>query len=328
MKYVLTKIAAVLLAALPLTALAQKPAGLPDNYPNKPVRIIIGLAPGGGVDILVRAVGQKLSEKWGVGILADNRPASGGVVALEALVQSAPDGYTWLAGGSQIELAAVFQRVKFDVMKSYEPIVQMTTQPYLLMVTSSLPVKSLKELVALARSKPGALNYATSGLGSAGHIGHELLNALAGMKTTHIPYKGSGGATPDLVSGRVEMSFLSTISGAALMKNGSLRAIGITSPKRMDAMPDIPTIAEQGMPDFEMANNYGLFAVAKTPVAIINAINRDVTQVVLLPEVGGKLAADGAMAVPAHTPAEYRAQVEKHIADFTRVVKASGIKPE
>ncbi len=321
----LAGVAAALFAA---PALAQKPAGLPGNYPNKPVRVLIGLAAGGGTDILVRAVGQKLSEKWGVSIIADNRPTSGGVLAMDMLAAAPPDGYTWLASGSQLELAQVFQRVKFDVMKSYEPMVQMTSQPYLLMVTNSLQAKSVKELVALARSKPGELNYATAGLASAGHIGHENFNALAGVKMTHIPYKGAGAAAIDLAGGRVQLSFITTLGASPLLKAGTARALAVTSARRVDALPDVPTMAEAGMGDFEMNNNYGLFTVAQTPAVIIAAINREVTQVLFQPDMKAKLNADGADAVPSHTPVQYRAQVEKRIARFTEVVKASGITPE
>ncbi len=309
-------------------ALAQKPPGLPNNYPNKPVRVLIGLAAGGGTDILVRSMGQKLSEKWGVSIIADNRPASGGVLAMDMLAQSVPDGYTWLASGSQLELAAVFKRVNFDVMKSYEPIVQMTSQPYLLMVTNSLPAKSVKELIALAKAKPGELNYATAGLGSAGHIGHENFDALAGVKMTHIPYKGAGAVAIDLAGGRVQLSFITTLGASPLLKAGTARALAVTSARRVDALPDVPTMAESGMGDFEMNNNYGLFTVAPTPAVIIAAINHDVTQVLFQPDVKARLAADGADPVPPHTPAQYRAQVEKRIARFTEVVRASGITPE
>jgi len=325
MNILLAGVAAALLAA---PALAQKPAGLPGNYPNKPVRVLIGLAAGGGTDILVRAVGQKLSEKWGTTVVADNRPASGGVLAMDMLAQSPPDGYTWLASGSQLELAAVFQRVKFDVMKSYEPIVQMTSQPYLLMVTAALPAKSVKELIALAKAKPGELNYATAGLGSAGHIGHENFNSMAGVKMAHIPYKGAGAVAVDLAGGRVQLSLITTLGASPLLKAGTARALAVTSAKRVDAFPDIPTVAESGLGEFEMSNNYGFFTVAQTPAPIIAAINREVTQALFQPDMKSRLAADGAEAVPSHTPAQYRGQVEKRIARFTEVVKSSGITPE
>jgi tripartite-type tricarboxylate transporter receptor subunit TctC len=265
---------------------------------------------------------------WGVSIIADNRPASGGVLAMDMLAAAPPDGYTWLASGSQLELAQVFRRVNFDVMKSYEPMVQMTSQPYLLMVTNALPAKSVKELIALAKSKPGELNYATAGLGSAGHIGHENFNALAGVKMAHIPYKGAGAAAIDLAGGRVQLSFITTLGASPLLKAGTARALAVTAPKRLDALPDIPTMAEAGLGDFEMNNNYGLFTVAGTPAVIIAAINKDVTQVLFAPDMKARLEADGAAAVPSHTPAQYRVQVEKRIARFTDVVKASGITPD
>lgn len=222
----------------------------------------------------------------------------------------------------------MFQRVKFDVMKAFEPVVQMTSQPYLLVVTASVPAKTVKELIALAKSKPGELNYATAGPGSAGHLGHEYFNSLAGVKMTHIPYKGGGASLTDLASGRVQLSFLTTITAVNLVKSGSVRALGVTSQRRMESMPDVPTIAESGLPDFEMTNSYGLFITAKTPPPIIAAINRDVTSVLLLPDLKARLAADGAEAQPPHPPSQYRAKVEGNIARWTAVVKASGITPD
>ena len=309
-------------------ALAQKPAGLPGSYPSKPVRILIGLSAGGGMDILSRTLGQRLAEKWNTAIVVENRPTAGGVVAMDMLAQSTPDGYTWLASGSQLELSVVFQRARFDVMKAIEPVVQMTSQPYLLVVNAAVPVKTVGELIALAKAKPGELNYSSAGPGSAGHIGHELFNSLAGVKMTHIPYRGGGASLTDLSSGRVQLSFLTTISGINLVKNGSVRALGITSLKRLDSLPDVPTIAEAGVPDFEMSNNYGLFIAAQTPPAIIAGINREVTQVLQLPDMKARLAADGAEPQGPHTPAQYRAQVEQHIKRFTEVVKSAGITPD
>jgi len=310
---------------LPSVALAQKPANLPGGFPAKPVRVLIGLAAGGGVDVITRAISLKLSDKWGTSVVVENRPTAGGVAAMDALAQSAPDGYTWLASGSQLELTVVFSRVKFDVLKSYEPVVQMSSSPYVLVVPVSLPVKSVKELIALAKAKPGALNYGTAGPGSSGHLGHELFNMQAGMKMTHVPYKGSGAILPDLIAGRVQLGFLSSLGAVSQVRNGTLRVLAVTSAKRIEGMPDVPTMVEAGVPGFEWGNNYGLFIVAKTPQPIIAAINQEVTQVLAQPDMKARLAADGAEAPGPHTPAQYRTTVENNITRWAAVVKASGI---
>lgn len=311
----------------PAAALAQKPADLPGNYPSKPVRVLIGLSAGGGVDILVRAMTARLGEKWKSSIVVENRPTAGGVAAMDAVAQAAPDGHTWLASGSQLELTVVFQRARFDVLKAIEPMVQMTSQPYLLVVHTSVPARTVKELIAYARARPGELNYATAGPGSAGHIGHELFNNQAGVRMTHVPYKGGGASVTDLASGRVQLSFLTTLLGSSMVKQGSVRALAVTALKRLDVMPDLPTVSESGLSDFEMSNNYGMFITAQTPMAIIAAVNKDITQVLQAADMKAKLAADGAEAVGPHPPAAYRARVELHIKRFSQVVKESGIDP-
>ena len=316
------------LLAVPLTASAQKPAGLPGDFPAKPVRILIGLAAGGGLDIMTRALTTKLSERWGQSVVVENRPTAGGVVAVEAVAKSEPDGYTWHASGSQLELTVVFRRANFDVLKALEPMVQMSAQPYVLVVTGSLPAKSVKELIALAKAKPGGLNYGTAGPGSLGHLGHELMNMQAGVKMIHIPYKGGGSHVPDLVAGRLQLAFMPTLSATPLMKNGSTRGLAVTSLQRVPSLPDLPTVSEAGVPDFELANAYGLFVPIKVPPALIAAINRAVTQALAQPDMQARLAADGAAAPPAHTPAQYRALVEQHIQRYGEVVKSSGITPD
>jgi tripartite-type tricarboxylate transporter receptor subunit TctC len=307
-------------------ALAQKPPAT--SFPTKPVRVLIGLSPGGGVDVITRALALRLSEKWGMGVVVENRPTAGGVVAMDAVAQAAPDGHTWLASGSQLELTVVFQRVKFDALKAYEPVVQMSSSPYVLVVPVSLPVRSVRELIDLAKAKPGALNYGTAGPGSSGHLGHELFNQRAGISMTHIPYKGSGAVLPDLAAGRVQLGFLSSLATVTLVKNGSVRAIGVTGAQRIEGIPDVPTISESGMPGFEWGNNYGLFVPARTAPVVINAINQDVTQAMALPDMKVRLAADGAEAPGPHTPAQYRAKVEANIARWTQVVKTAGIQPD
>ena len=328
------------LAWLPAAAQAQKPAGLPGGYPAKPIRILIGLAAGGGVDTVVRAVSAKLTEKWATGILVENRPSAGGIVAMDMLAQSAPDGYTWLSSGTQLELGVTYHRAtslkvkpgvapNFDAMKMFDPIAQMTTQPYLLVVHKTLPINNVKELIAYAKGHPGELNYATPGIGSSVMIGQEYFNSVFGIKMTHIPYKGGGASLTDLATGRVQESFLTTLTAINLVKQGSVRALGVSSLKRIEALPDVPTVAEAaGVPDFEMSNAYGLFTKIQTPPVILEAINRDVTQVMNLPDMKARLSADGSEPAPAQTPVQYRARVERNISKWIGVVEALGIVPE
>ena len=317
-------LAAILMAVAPLGAYAQKPA----DYPVKPVRVILGLAAGGGLDTMTRALSTKLSERWGQSVVVENRATAGGVVAVETVAKSEPDGYTWHASGSQLELTVVFHRINIDVLKALEPVVQMSAQPYVLVVAAKLPVHSVKDLIALAKAKPGQLNYGTAGPGSLAHIGHELMNMQAGVKMTHIPYKGGGAMIPDLLAGRVQLAFMPTLTATPLMKNGTARGIAVTSLQRVPSTPDVPTISEAGMPDFELSSAYGLFVPAKTPPAVVAVINRDVAVTLAQPDMQARLAADGATAPPAHTPAQYRALVERHIKRYGEVVGAAGITPD
>jgi tripartite-type tricarboxylate transporter receptor subunit TctC len=321
--------AALLASALAAgAAQAQTKPGIAPGFPGKPLRILVGLAPGGGVDLSTRAMSQKLNERTGVAVIVENLPGADGVLAMDRMLAAPPDGTTSIAGGSQIEHTAVYKRVPYDVMKALAPVAQMTTQPYLLMVNNKLPAQNLKELVAFAKSRPGELNYATAGVGSSGHLGHEIMNEKLGIRMTHIPYKGSGAALADLIAGRVQLMFLSTLSSMPHVRSGALRPIAITSLRRSDTLPDVPTISESGLPKFEMSNSYGIFTNAKVPAATVNALNREIVAVMNSPEMKARLAADGAEAPPPHTPAEYRAGVQERIEEASAFVQARGIKPQ
>lgn len=297
----------------------------PAGYPDKPLRIIVGNAAGGGVDVIGRLVSHKLTERWGAAVLVENIAGGNGMIALDRAVKAAPDGHTFIAGGASIEMHAVYRR--FDVLNSLTPVVQMTTQPYLLVVTSSLPAKSVKELAALAKSRSAQLNYATAGIGSSGHLGTEMFNEALGIKTVHIPYKGSGAAQADLINGRVHFMFISTLSGMPLVRKGLVRAIAMTGLQRSASMPDLAAVAET-VPDFDMNNGYGLFTSIKSPAPAIMAVNREISQIMQLPDMKEKMAADAAEAPAPHTPAEYRAAVEKRITRWSGFVEKHGITPD
>ena len=221
---------------------------------------------------------------------------------------------------------AIFKKLSFDLMSTLTPVVQMSTQSYLLVVPNSLPVKTFKELVAYAKARPGQLNYA--GTGPPAQLGHETLNKAVGMDVTHVPYKGAGPAMPDLIAGRTHMMFISTVSGIPQVRNGQMKAIANTGPRRLAGMPDLPTVAESGVPDFELINGYGLWTQANVPAPIITAINRDVLQITHSADMKEKLAAGSSEPEPPHTPAEYRDRAARRIAKSTAFIESSGIKLE
>jgi tripartite-type tricarboxylate transporter receptor subunit TctC len=299
---------------------------LPNSYPARPIRILVESSPGGGVDIMARAVAQKLTEKWDRSAIVDNRTGGGGVIAMELTAKATPDGYTLYGGGSQVVIATPLKKVPFDIRKVFAPIVQLTSSSYLLLVHPSLPVRSVKELIAYAQSKPGTLSYASAGLGSAQHLNTELFKSMAGgINVVHVPYRGSGQALTDLLGGHVQLMFTSTISGAIHMKSGRLRAIAVTSRQRMQAFPDLPTVSESGVPGFTMDNMYGLYAPAGVPVAIQFTINREVSRIMNSPQIKDRLAADGAEAALPSSPAEFKAMFDKEVDKWEKFINTSGI---
>lgn len=291
--------AALVWAAAPVFA-QQKPAGLPGNYPNKPIRVIVPASPGGGTDIVSRIVGQRLGERWGTAVVIENRgSAVGGVVGMDIAAKATPDGYTLLAvSASAVLNAALVNKTAVDQRVAFVPIVQLTTQPYLLAIPSSVPSQSVAEFVALAKAKPGALNYASAGNGSMSHLGGELFNSLAGVNLAHIPYKGTGPALTDLLGGQVQMLFAGGISVTPQIKSGRLRVLGQSALTRTRLLPNIPTIAESGLPGFELNGWYGWLAPTGTPPAIVQALNREVQQILRAPEMLEKFAGDGSEPAP------------------------------
>jgi tripartite-type tricarboxylate transporter receptor subunit TctC len=316
--------AALLCAAT--SALAQKPPALPGGYPAKAVRVFVGSSPGGGVDAITRGVTQKLTEQWGQSFVVENRTGGGGVLAVTLLAQAPPDGYTLYGGGSQVVTATPLKKVPFDTRVVLQPVVQMTSSWYFLLVHPSLPVKSVKELVALSKKRPGTLNYGSAGAGSVSHLGMELFKFRTGLDAVHIPYKGNGQALLDLVSGQVQLLFTSTISGTAHVKSGRSRGIAVSSPKRLAAHPDVPTISESGVPGYELDNIYGIYAPAGVPPAIVSALNREISQIIASPDLKGRITADGAEPTPPHTPAEFKERFAIMLEMWEKFVKSSNIR--
>lgn len=325
----MNKMTRVLSAALAISACAATAAQAQDkpaDYPKKPIRIVIGIAPAGGLDAMTRLGAQKLSERWGQSVIVDNRPGGGTVVAMELVVKAPPDGYTLLGASDTLMLNGVLKRAAYDVRSAFVPIVQLTTQPYVLVVTPSLPVKSVKELIAYAKSRPGALSYGSQGLGTTGHIGWERFKFMAGVDIVHVPYKGAALAVIDVLSGQIEMTFSNTVTSGVHLKSGKLRGLAITGPRRGQLFPDMPTVSESGVPGFELSNSYGYYAPAGTSRDIVRAINVVVARAMNSPETVKSLAADGSEAIPPSTPEAFKAKFEKEYAELEKLIKAANIK--
>jgi tripartite-type tricarboxylate transporter receptor subunit TctC len=317
-------LAAALIAAVlvPAAAVAQPKA--PGAYPAKPVRVLVGSPAGSGSDVMTRAVAQKLSDRLGQSVIVDNRAGAAGAISLQLAVQAAPDGYTLATLSAQNVTAMLLGTVTTNIPKELTPVTLMISQPYLLVATPSLPAGSVKEVIALAKAKP--LVYASSGVGSVVHLGMELFKSMAGVEMTHIPYKGSGVSMIDLMSGRVQLAITNTLTATPLVRGGKIKAIAITSPRRVQAMPELPTVAESGVPGYELRSWYGMLAPNGTPAPLVLRLNREIGAVMGAPEVRERLAADGAEAAPANTPAQFRELIGTEIARWGKIIKNLNLK--
>ncbi len=314
-------LAPVVLATSTAVLAQQKPA----DYPVRPIRIIISVAPGAGADYVAKLTGQILTERWGQNVVVDPRPGGGGVIASGMAAKAAPDGYTLYQNGFGLLMQGVTKRVEFDVLKAFEPIARTTSQPYILLVHPSLPVKSIKELIAHSAAKP--VTYAgSSGIGSTVHIGIERFVVLSGLKAKYIAYKGSSPSILALMGGEINMAATSAMAAVAAIQTGKVRALASLGLKRVPVLPDLPTVAEQGFPGFSVTNSYVLWAPAKTSNAIINAVNQVVSTGMNAPEIEKQLISRGSEAVDPMSPKEVRAAVTKDYAELDQVVKQLGIK--
>ena len=318
--------AVFLVCACAATGAQAQQNQLPGGYPSKPIRVLVGSSAGGGVDIISRAVAQKLTEHWGRPVVVDNRTGAGGVIAVELLAQASPDGYTLYGGGSQVVTATPLKKVAFDTRKALQPVAQMTSSTYLLVVPAGLPVNSVKELIALPKSRP--VSYGSAGMGSSTHLGTELFKFMSGMDMVHIPYRGNGQALNDLIAAQIQMMFTSTISGAPHMKSGRVKAIAVTSLRRLPVFPDLPTVSESGVPNFEMDNFYGIYAPAGLPPAILSALNQQIVRIMNAPEMKQRVAADGAEVAPPASPGAFKEKFAKQIDMWEKFIKTTNIKLE
>ncbi len=315
----------VLACAVPFTHGAEKPAQSADAYPKKPVRVIVGNAPGGGTDMVARLVGQRLTERWPHPVIVDNRGGGVGVIAMELAAHAAPDGYTLLLSNIQMSINTVIKKVPFDIRRVYVPVVQLTSQPYVVAVNPSLPVGSVKDLIGYAKAKPGAIRFGSPGSGSPAHIGIELFSSMAGIDMLHVPYKGNGPAMIDLMSGQIQMLFGTIVSVAPQARAGKLKALAVTSLRRNPALPDLPTVAEAAIPGYELSNSYGFYAPAGTPVAIVATINRECNQIIGNAEFGARLTANGVDAAEPNSPADYKVAVTAEVLRLEKFFATLGL---
>jgi tripartite-type tricarboxylate transporter receptor subunit TctC len=298
-----------------------------EAYPVKPMRLIVGFAPAGANDLVARIVAARLAPRLGQQVVVENRPGAGGNIATELVAKSPPDGYTLLLGSvASLGMApALYGQVPFDPINDFAPITQLVGVSSLLVVHPTLPVRSLKEFVALANKHPGKLNFATPGTGSVSHLAAELFIKTAGVKLVHVPYKGGGPAVIDALSGQVESMFSLISTGAPHVKAGRLRGIALSSSRRASILPDVPTIAESGYPGYEASGWLGLLVPAKTPEAVVERLHRETVAVLNLADVRSQLESNGLEPAPSE-PQAFRAYMRTELAKWTKLIKDAGLR--
>jgi tripartite-type tricarboxylate transporter receptor subunit TctC len=301
------------------------PAGADEKFPGRALRLIVPFAPGGGADISARVIAAKLTERLGQQVLVDNRPGAGGNVGVDLASKAPPDGYTLLLVSSSYGANPSLYKLSFDPVNGFEPITLVSQQPFILVVHPSLPARSVKELITLAKAKPHSLNYASSGAGGIVHLGTEYFKSMAGVDIVHIPYKGGNTAHNDLVAGFVQVYFGTILSTLPVVKSGKLRALGVSTDKRNSALPEVPTVAEAGVPGFSFSGWYAVLAPAKTPGDITMLLNRAIVALLRSPDVNERLAAEGSTVV-ASTPEQLRTHLQRDIAKWQHVVKTANIR--
>ncbi|MDZ7921919.1 tripartite tricarboxylate transporter substrate binding protein [Rhodoferax sp.] len=307
------------------TALAQGTA----SYPNKTIRLVVPFTPGGSTDILARAIGQKLTEVWGQSVVIDNVPGAGGAIGADKVAKAPADGYTLLMGhiGTLAVNPSLYPNLPYDPIKSFAPVAWVARVPNVLVVHPSVPAKTVKELVALAKAKPGQMNYGSGGNGSAANLATEYFKLQTGTSLLHIPYRGTAPAVTDLVGGQTQLLFTGAPAVLSQIKNGQLRALAVSSPKRMDALPDLPTVAESGYPGFEADQWYGVVAPAGTPADIVAKLNTQINQALNSAELKNRLNAEGAIATP-DTPANFGKLIAAEIARWKPVISGGRVKAD
>ena len=319
----LSRLSRVLLSAVLTLLAAQAPA---QSYPVKPVRVLVGFPPGAGVDITTRLFMPELGKAFGQPFVVDNRPGAAGNIAAEIAAKTPPDGYSLLSASAPIVMSqALYSKPNFNLERDFDPIGMMASAPFILVVHPSLPARSLKEFIALAKSKPGQMAFASTGNGSTPHLSMEMLKSQAGINLVHIPYKGTPQAVIDLLSGQVQAMFANTLSVLPQVKAGRLRSLAISSAKRSAAAPELPTVAESGLPGYESGTWFALLAPAGTPRDIITRLNAELGKIVASADMKAKLLDQGADPVTMN-PEQIRAFLKNELVKWTKVVKTVGIK--
>jgi len=318
-------------ACLVLMALAAAAAGAAfaqAGYPSKPVRLVVPSSAGGGTDIVARIIAPELSKRLGQQVVIDNRPGAGTMIGIEVAAKSPPDGYTLLMGLSTLAInSALYKKVPYDPVRDFAPITVAVTSASILVVHPSLPVKTLKELISFARARPGQLNYASAGIGTYPQMTYELFLSMAKLKMVHIPYKGTAPAMIDMLAGQVATMAATVLTGLPHIRTGRLRPLGITSAKRNAVVPDIPTVAEGGLPGYESVQWYAVLAPAQTPRNIIAKLHTELVQVLHSPEIKKRFAADAAETV-GNTPEEFARHIRSELDKWEKVAREAGIQPE
>jgi tripartite-type tricarboxylate transporter receptor subunit TctC len=297
------------------------------GYPAKPIRIVVPFTPGGTTDVLARAIGQKLTASWTQPVVVDNRPGAAGNIGSEVVAKAAPDGYTLLMGTVSTHgiNPGLYSKLPYDPVKDFAPVTLVAKVPNILVLHPSVPASSVTELIAHAKAKPGQLNFASSGNGTSIHLSGELFKTMAGVQMTHVPYKGSAPALTDLLGGQVSLMFDNMPTALPHVKAGRLKALAVTSAKRSPAIPQLPTMAEAGLPGFEATSWFGVLAPAATPKEIVGKLNGEIVRILKTPEVRAQLSGQGAEPV-GDTPEEFAAHIKAEMAKWAKVVKESGAR--
>jgi tripartite-type tricarboxylate transporter receptor subunit TctC len=316
----------IALAASPAVFAAQSPAS-PEKYPEKPIRVIVPFAPGGGLDLTARLIGQKLTERWGQNVVIDTRPGAATIVGTEIASHALPDGYTILMITTTFAInPSLYRKLPYDPQKDFTPLTQLNSQPNVIVVHPGFQASSVKELIALAKAKRGELTFASPGAGSAPHLAGELFQRTAGVQMIHVPYKGIPPAVTDVIGGRVTMLFTTTISAAPHVKSGKLKALALTSAKRSPSMPDVPAVAET-LPGYQAEAFQGVVLPAGVPRPIVEKLSREFTDIVKTREIGERFAADGAVPIGS-TPSQFAAFLKTEMQKWAKVIRDAGIQQE
>jgi len=312
----------LLFALAPLGGLAQ------DAYPSKPVKIIVAYPAGGANDIVARAIGQELAQDLAQAVVIENRSGAAGTIGADAAAKSPPDGYTlFMAAGAHTLAPSLHAKLPYDIVRDFAPVSLAALGTYLLVVHPSVPAKSVKELIELAKAKPGALNFASSGAGAPPHLAGVMFQKLAGVTLNHVPYRGDTPAINDLMAGHVQLAFLSIQPLIPQVKAGTLRALAITSGKRSAAVPDLPTVAESGLPGYDIGTWWGLLAPAETPRPIVDRLATAMRKATAVPSVKERFAAGGNVA-QSNSPEEFAAMIKSEVGRYRELASAAGVKPE